>query len=107
MSGPFRALAALSPRSRNRKHSTYCRFRSSSASNFTFSTIQPCPLRAGRLFLSAWVELAVNRLKALAVHVRVMLRCANVGVTEQFLNGPQVRTASQEMSGETVSQRVR
>ena len=46
-----------------------------------------------RPFSPPRVELAVDRLEPLAVHVGVVLRRADVGVAEHLLNGPQVGAA--------------
>ena len=44
----------------------------------------------------------MDRLEAVAVDVRVVLRGLNRGVAEEFLNGSQVRTASEYGRRETV-----
>ena len=44
--------------------------------------------------------------KAFCVDVRVYLSCADVGVSEHFLNQTQISAVSQQVSGEGVPQRV-
>ena len=63
--------------------------------------------RAFFSLFSARVELLVDRLEAVAIHVRVVLRGLNRGVAEEFLNGSQVGTAGEYVRRETVPQRVR
>ena len=53
------------------------------------------------------MKLPVDRLEAVAVHVRVVLRRADVGVAEHFLHGAQVGPAGQQVRREAVPQRVR
>ncbi len=57
--------------------------------------------------LRAGMELAVHFLEPRLFHVRVDLRRGDAGVSQQFLDLPQVRTAAEQVRGETVSQRVR
>ena len=58
-------------------------------------------------FSCARMEAAMNRLEAIAIDVRVLLRCPNVGVSKQFLHGPQVGAAGEQMRCEAMPQRVR
>ena len=51
--------------------------------------------------------LGIDRTQALDRHVRVDLRGRQVRVSEEILNGLEVRTAVQEVRGEGVAQRVR
>ncbi len=66
------------------------------------------PERQGRLTasrrrrLTARMELLVDRLEPVAIHVRVMLRCLNAGVAEQFLHGTQVGAAGEQVRRETM-----
>src|SRR5437016_4763958 len=48
-----------------------------------------------------------HRLEAFAVDVGIDLRGRDVGVAEHRLDGAQIRTALEQVGGETVPQRVR
>lgn len=54
-----------------------------------------------------WMSLLVDRSQPLHRHVGIDLRRSQTRVPEQFLHGPQVRAAFEEMSGGGVSQAVR
>ena len=57
--------------------------------------------------LGAWVRLPIDLFEALDAGVRVDLRGADTGVTEQFLHRAQVGTAIHHVGGEGMTQRVR
>lgn len=50
---------------------------------------------ACRVSAAARMKLAMNGSKPLAIDVRILLRCANVGMAEQFLHSAQIGTAGQ------------
>lgn len=50
--------------------------------------------------------LSVDLLKTALIHMRVNLSGRNAGVPQHFLDMPQIRTARQEVGGETVPHRV-
>ncbi len=60
-----------------------------------------------RTLSGPWVVFAVNGLEPIAVHVRVDLRCADVGVPQKLLNDAQVGPALQQVRCEAVPQRMR
>ena len=45
--------------------------------------------------------------QSLLKHMRVDLRCGDVGMTQQLLHGPQVRPVLQQVAGEGMAQDVR
>src|SRR5205807_1350533 len=71
------------------------------------ASVQARSAPPGGPFSSARVELAVDGLEAVAVHVGVVLRGADAGVAEQLLHRAQVGPAGEQVRGEAVPQRVR
>ena len=53
------------------------------------------------------MKLPVHGLQPLLVHVRVNLRCGNIGVTKHFLDDSQVRAVAEQMRRETMAEQVR
>ena len=49
----------------------------------------------------------MHRFQALLVYVGINLRCRNVGVTEHFLNDPEISAVTEQMRGETVPEKMR
>ncbi len=46
------------------------------------------------------MKLVVDCFESLLIDMRIDLRRRNIGVTEHFLNNPQVRAIAEEMCGE-------
>ena len=53
------------------------------------------------------MRLVIDRGQALEVQVGVDLGCRDLGVPQEFLHGPQIPTALQQMAGKRVSKHVR
>jgi len=52
------------------------------------------------------MKLPVHALQPLLIDMCVNLGCRNIGVTEHFLNDPQISAVPQQMRSEAVPQRV-
>jgi len=46
------------------------------------------------LLLRPWMKLSMHRFQSLLIDMRVNLRGRNIGMSEHFLNDPQVRTVA-------------
>ena len=57
--------------------------------------------------LTPWMEFAVNFLQVSFIHMGVDLRCADISMSEHFLNNAQIGSAAEQMRCETVPQLVR
>src|SRR5262249_47249155 len=75
-------------------------FRFKTCLELTLGMLRKPTCCGGWAFSCAGVELTMNGLEPVAVHVRVVLRGADVGVPQEFLHGAQVGPAGQEVGGE-------
>jgi hypothetical protein len=53
------------------------------------------------------MELLMNLDQPLPVHMRINLRCADAGVSKQFLNNSKISSVFQKVGRETVPEHVR
>src|SRR2546423_10551260 len=56
--------------------------------------------------LRPWMELSMDRFQTLLIDMRVNLRRRNVGVSEHFLNDPQIGAVAQKVRRKAVSQQM-